>query len=65
VIEEFPYAIVYFQGSMDLSLPEREDWDASGEKNDLVKCFLILNVILFIFWVHRRVSNGCIVSSCK
>jgi hypothetical protein len=37
---------------MDLSLPEGEDWDASGEKNDLVKCFLILNVILFFGGGH-------------
>jgi hypothetical protein len=32
MIEDFPYARVYFQGSMDWSLPEGEDWDASGKK---------------------------------
>jgi hypothetical protein len=32
VIEDFPYAGVDFWGSMDLVLPEGEDWDASGKK---------------------------------
>jgi hypothetical protein len=31
-IEDFPYADVDFRGSMDLILPEGEDWDESGKR---------------------------------
>jgi hypothetical protein len=31
-IEDFPYADVYFCGSMDLILPAGEDWDESGKR---------------------------------
>jgi hypothetical protein len=31
-IEEFPYADVDFHRSMDLILPEGEDWDESGKR---------------------------------
>ena len=41
-IEDFPYAEVDFHGSMDLILPAREYWDASGERlsNTLSHFFL-------------------------
>jgi hypothetical protein len=31
-IEDFPYADVDFRRSMDLILPEGEDWDESGKR---------------------------------
>jgi hypothetical protein len=31
-IEDFPYVDVDFRGSMDLILPEGEDWDESGKR---------------------------------
>ena len=31
-IEDFPYANVDFRGSMDLILPEGEEWDESGKR---------------------------------
>jgi hypothetical protein len=39
IIEDFPYARVYFQGSVELVLPEGIDWDVSGTKPNLVMCF--------------------------
>jgi hypothetical protein len=44
MIEDFPYAGVDFRGSMDLVLPEGEDWDASGEKPKM-----ILSSVFFLF----------------
>jgi hypothetical protein len=32
IIEDFPYARVYFRGSLELALLEGIDWDASGMK---------------------------------
>jgi hypothetical protein len=37
VIEDFPYAGVYFIGSTDLVLPKGIQWDASGMKHNLGK----------------------------
>jgi hypothetical protein len=49
LIEDFPYAGVYFIGSADLVLPEGIQWDASGMKNHNLEtiCFFVLFYFIF------------------
>jgi hypothetical protein len=48
---------------MDLILPAGEDWNASGERlRNTLSSFCFLSFLMYIlFWVRRRVFNGCIV----
>jgi hypothetical protein len=50
-IEDFPYADVDFRRSMDLILPEGEDWDESGKRprRTLSSSFFVFGVYIYIF----------------
>jgi hypothetical protein len=52
VIEDFPYAGVYFRDSVDLVLPEGIQWDASGMKDnhDLATNIFVLSFICFCLY---------------
>jgi hypothetical protein len=60
-IEDFPYADVDFCGSMDLILPEGEDWDESGKRlsRTLSSLFFVFLMYMYFFLVSKRVFNGC------
>ena len=54
MIEDFPYDIMDFQGIMDLVLPAREDWDASGKKPEIILSSVFYFKNILFFWVRRR-----------
>jgi hypothetical protein len=62
-IEDFPYADVDFRRSMDLILPEGEDWDESGKRLSRI----LSPVSFYVFWciifflVCKRAFNRCFV----
>ena len=47
-IEDFPYANVDFRRSMDLILPEGEDWDESGKRLS----HILSPVSFFMFFMY-------------
>jgi hypothetical protein len=66
-IEDFPYADVDFRRSMDLILPEGEDWDESGKRLSRILSpvsFLCFLCILFFGYVRERLTD-VLPSMCR
>jgi hypothetical protein len=65
-IEDFPYAGVDFSGSMDLIMPEGEDWDESGKRLSCTLSsffFMFLMHMYFFFFVYVRECLTDVLSS--
>jgi hypothetical protein len=60
MIEYFPYVGVDFRGSMDLVLPEGEDWDASGKKpkESCQVFFDFQTYIIFFGYIEELLTNA-------
>ena len=50
-IEDFPYAGVEFRGSMDLILPEGEDWDESGKRLSHTSSNLFFIFLMYMYFL--------------
>ena len=46
MIDDYTYAVVDFQGDLDLSLPKDEKWGYLGEKDTKICMFLMFYVFL-------------------
>jgi hypothetical protein len=64
VIEDFPYAGVYFRGSANLVLPEGIEWDVLGTKLNLVMYFYSF-IFYIVFYVYNEGSKDVFVSACR
>jgi hypothetical protein len=69
-IEEFPYADVDFRRSMDLILPDGEDWDESGKRPSYILspvsfCVFCVFYILYFFWYVRECLTDVFTSDVQ